>query len=178
MHVDAWTSHVIHYRYVLAFYEKDLRMQYPHEEVQLVRRFYAAWKEAAQIMVQDYNWPVLTEKVPVLASSGSLSCDAAWLDTLDYGLDWEQHVNLASTFFLSLPLKNEGPISFPWTRKNGTYLYRISSCPRSCNGERFRMMFANINEIRSVASRDCPGFIYIDMIGDAAQHSFQKQKKI
>jgi hypothetical protein len=38
-------------------------------------------------MVQDYNWPVLTEKVPVLASSGSLSCDAAWLDTLDYGLD-------------------------------------------------------------------------------------------
>jgi hypothetical protein len=39
------------------------------------------------------------------------------------------------------------------------------------------MMFANINEIRSVASRDCPGFIYIDMIGDAAQHSFQKQKK-
>ena len=90
-------------RLLLAFYEKDLRMQYPHEEVQLVRRIYATGKEAAEIIVEDYKWPVLTEKVSEFKFP---VCDVAWLDTLDYGLD---HVNLASTFFLSLPLKNEGP---------------------------------------------------------------------
>ncbi|KAJ6879191.1 hypothetical protein NC652_032686 [Populus alba x Populus x berolinensis] len=53
-------------RLLLAFYEKDLRMRYPHGEVQLARRFDAAGKEVAEIIVEDYKWPVLTEKVSEL----------------------------------------------------------------------------------------------------------------
>ncbi|KAG6749387.1 hypothetical protein POTOM_046432 [Populus tomentosa] len=45
-------------------------MRYPHGEVQLVRRFDAAGKEVAEIIVEDYKWPVLTEKVSELRFYG------------------------------------------------------------------------------------------------------------
>ncbi|KAL3571872.1 hypothetical protein D5086_025776 [Populus alba] len=48
-------------------------MRYPHGEVQLVRRFDAAGKEVAEIIVEDYKWPVLTEKVSELSKGISAS---------------------------------------------------------------------------------------------------------